>query len=156
MVGPSVCASGSMLSMTAGHGDAHGMDLSAARLSHARIWGEDNIVDGPDECRAGVRRMLRLGARVIKIHGSGGVMSELDDPQLPQFSMPELEAIVDEATRMERLVGAHCHGKRGIINALKAGVMTIEHGTYLDDEAADAMVETGAVLVPTRWIVESS
>jgi imidazolonepropionase-like amidohydrolase len=55
---------------------------------------------------------------------------------------------------MERLVGAHCHGKRGIINALQAGVMTIEHGTYLDEEAADAMVETGAILVPTRWIVE--
>jgi imidazolonepropionase-like amidohydrolase len=81
-------------------------------------------------------------------------MSELDDPQLPQFSGPELDAIVDEATRMERLVGAHCHGKRGIIAALEAGVRTIEHGTYLDEEAADVMVETGAILVPTRWILE--
>ncbi len=154
VVGPSVYASGGMLSMTAGHGDAHGMDLDAARAIHSRHLGEDLICDGPDECRAAVRRALRLGARVIKVHGSGGVMSELDDPYLPQFSLPELEAIVDEATRMERLVGAHCHGKRGIINALQAGVMTIEHGTYLDEEAADAMVETGAILVPTRWIVE--
>ena len=154
VVGPSVYGSGGMLSMTAGHGDAHGMDLESARLVHSRHWGEDTICDGPDECRAGVRRMLRLGARVIKVHASGGVLSELDDPQLPQFSMPELQAIVDEATRMERLVGAHCHGKRGIINALQAGVMTIEHGTYLDEEAADAMVETGATLVPTRWILE--
>ncbi|HVR79673.1 MAG TPA: amidohydrolase family protein [Acidimicrobiia bacterium] len=153
VVGPSVYASGSMLSMTAGHGDEHGMDLDFARASIARQWGEDNICDGPDECRAGVRRMLRLGAKVIKIHASGGVMSELDDPQLPQFSKAELEAIVDEATRMERLVGAHCHGKRGIMSALEAGVMTIEHGTYLDNEAADAMVETGAILVPTRWIL---
>jgi imidazolonepropionase-like amidohydrolase len=64
-----------------------------------------------------------------------------------------LEAIVDEATRMERLVGAHCHGKRGIMASLEAGVRTIEHGTYLDEEAADAMVETGAILVPTRWIL---
>jgi imidazolonepropionase-like amidohydrolase len=97
--------------------------------------------------------MLRLGAKVIKVHASGGVMSELDDPHLPQFSKAELEAIVDEATRMERLVGAHCHGKRGIMASLEAGVKTIEHGTYLDEEAADAMVETGAILVPTRWIL---
>jgi len=154
VIGPNVYGAGSMLSMTAGHGDAHGMDLGAARLARSLNWGEDNIVDGPDQCRAGVRRMLRLGAKVIKIHASGGVMSELDDPHLPQFSKPELEAIVDEATRMERLVGAHCHGKRGIMAALEAGIMTIEHGTYLDEETADAMVETGAILVPTRFIVD--
>lgn len=154
VVGPNVYASGAMLSMTAGHGDEHGMELDVARASIARQWGEDNICDGPDECRAGVRRMLRLGAKVIKVHASGGVMSELDDPHLPQFSKAELEAIVDEATRMERLVGAHCHGKRGIMAALQAGVKTIEHGTYLDEEAADAMVDTGAILVPTRWILK--
>jgi len=154
VIGPHVYGSGSMLSMTAGHGDAHGLDLGASRLAHSRAWGEDNIVDGPDECRAGVRRMLRLGAKVIKIHASGGVLSELDDPHLPQFSKAELEAIVDEATRMERLVGAHCHGKRGIMAALEAGVKTIEHGTFLDEEAAEAMKESDAVLVPTRFIVD--
>ncbi len=136
--GPNVYGSGSMLSMTAGHGDSHSLDLTVARLLHTHTWGEDNIVDGPDECRAGVRRMLRLGAKVIKVHASGGVLSELDDPHLPQFSKPELEAIVDEATRMERLVGAHCHGKRGIMAALEAGIKTIEHGTFLDEEAADS------------------
>jgi imidazolonepropionase-like amidohydrolase len=154
VIGPNVYASGGMLSMTAGHGDIHGMDLEMARRSFARHVGEDGIVDGPDEARAGVRRMLRLGAKVIKIHASGGVMSELDDPQLPQFSAAELEAIVDEATRMELLVAAHCHGKRGIMAALAAGVKTIEHGTYLDEEVADAMIENDAILVPTRWIVE--
>ena len=154
VIGPHVYGSGSMLSMTAGHGDAHGLDLGASRLAHSRAWGEDNIVDGTDECRAGVRRMLRLGAKVIKIHASGGVLSELDDPHLPQFSKAELEAIVDEATRMERLVGAHCHGKRGIMAALEAGVKTIEHGTFLDEEAAEAMKESDAVLVPTRFIVD--
>lgn len=81
-------------------------------------------------------------------------MSELDDPHLPQFSKEELEAIVDEATRMERLVGAHCHGKRGIMAALEAGVKTIEHGTYLDEESADAMIESDAILVPTRFIID--
>jgi len=154
VVGPHVYGSGSMLSMTAGHGDSHSLGIDVARRLHANLWGEDNIVDGPDQCRAGVRRMLRLGAKVIKIHASGGVLSELDDPHLPQFSKEELEAIVDEATRMERLVGAHCHGKRGIMAALEAGVMTIEHGTFMDEEAADAMVETGAILVPTRFIVD--
>lgn len=153
VVGPSIYGSGSMLSMTAGHGDFHSVGIEVARQLHAQTWGEDNIVDGPDECRAGVRRMLRLGAKVIKVHASGGVMSELDDPHLPQFTKAELEAIVDEAARMERIVGAHCHGKRGIMAALDAGIKTIEHGTYLDEEAATAMVESGAILIPTRWIV---
>jgi imidazolonepropionase-like amidohydrolase len=153
VIGPNVYGSGSMLTMTAGHGDTHSLDLDIARQLH-KIWGEDNIVDGPDQCRAGVRRMLRLGAKVIKVHASGGVLSELDDPHLPQFSKAELEAIVDEATRMERLVGAHCHGKRGIMAALEAGIKTIEHGTFIDDECADAMVETGAILVPTRFIID--
>jgi imidazolonepropionase-like amidohydrolase len=153
VVGPNVYGSGGMLSMTAGHGDYHSVPMDIARRLHS-VWGEDSIVDGADACRAGVRRMLRLGAKVIKIHASGGVLSELDDPHLPQFSPEELEAIVDEATRMERLVGAHCHGKRGIMAALEAGIKTIEHGTFFDEEAADAMVETGAMLVPTRFIVD--
>ncbi|CAN5803765.1 amidohydrolase family protein [soil metagenome] len=154
VVGPNVYGSGAMLSQTGGHGDFHGMPLEKARSLVQAHWGEDNICDGPDECRAAVRRMLRLGAKVIKIHASGGVMSELDDPILPQFSREELEAIVDEATRMGRLVGAHCHGSRGIIAALEAGVKTIEHGTYLNEEAAELMVAKNATLVPTRFIVE--
>lgn len=154
VTGPNIYASGGMLSMTGGHGDFHGMDLETARHMAARHMGEDTIVDGPEEARAGVRRMLRLGAKVIKISASGGVMSELDDPLLPQFTPAELEAIVDEATRMELLVAAHCHGKRGIMAALEAGVKTIEHGTFLDDEVADAMIESDAILIPTRWIVE--
>ena len=97
--------------------------------------------------------MLRMGARVIKIHASGGVLSQLDDPHLPQFSKAELEAIVDEATRMEVVVAAHTHGKRGMMAAVEAGVKTLEHGTFIDEEVADAMVENGVILVPTRWVV---
>ncbi|HEU4318984.1 MAG TPA: amidohydrolase family protein [Acidimicrobiia bacterium] len=152
--GPNIYGSAATLSMTAGHGDLHGMPLHMAREAFERHWGEDGIVDGPDEARAGVRRMLRAGARVIKIHASGGVMSQIDDPHLPQFSKAELEAIVDEATRMEVLVAAHTHGKRGMMAAIEAGVKTLEHGTYLDEEVADAMVENGVILVPTRFIVE--
>lgn len=153
ILGPNIYGSGATLSMTGGHGDFHGMPLEQSRALATAHWGEDGVVDGPDEARTGVRRLLRAGARVIKIHASGGVMSQIDDPHLPQFSAQELEAIVDEATRMEVLVAAHCHGKRGIMAALDAGVKTIEHGTYLDEEAADAMIETGAILVPTRFIL---
>jgi imidazolonepropionase-like amidohydrolase len=154
VLGPTIYAAGGALSMTAGHGDFHAMDLGAARAAMIRFTGEDDIVDGPDQARAGVRRMLRLGARVIKIHASGGVMSQIDDPHLPQFSKAELEAIVDEATRMERIVAAHCHGKRGIMAAVEAGVKTIEHGTYMDEESAAAMRESDVILVPTRFIVD--
>ena len=85
---------------------------------------------------------------------SGGVLSELDDPIHQQFTAAELSAIVEVAALAERPVAAHCHGKPGIMAALQAGVLTIEHGTYLDEECCDAMRETGAILVPTRTIIE--
>ena len=154
IAGPNIYGAGATLSMTAGHGDVHSMPIDMARKAFERHWGEDGIVDGPHEARAGVRRMLRTGARVIKIHASGGVLSQLDDPHLPQFSKEELEAIVDEAGRMERVVAAHTHGKRGMMAAVEAGVRTLEHGTYIDEEVADAMVEQSVVLVPTRWVVD--
>ena len=82
-------------------------------------------------------------------------MSEIDDPIHQQFSDEELAAIVAEAARADRVVAAHCHGKPGIMAALRAGVRTIEHGTWLDEEAADLMRRSGAVLVPTRFVVET-
>jgi imidazolonepropionase-like amidohydrolase len=110
--------------------------------------------DGVAECLRAVRLQLRAGARLIKICASGGVMSQIDHPVHQQFSRDELRAIVEEAGRADRVVAAHCHGKPGIMAALEAGVRTIEHGTFLDDEAADAMRESDAILVPTRLIVE--
>jgi imidazolonepropionase-like amidohydrolase len=85
---------------------------------------------------------------------SGGVLSEVDDPIHQQFTVPELRVIVEVAGLADRVVAAHCHGKPGIMAALRAGVRTIEHGTYLDDECCDAMRETDAILVPTRTIIE--
>jgi imidazolonepropionase-like amidohydrolase len=82
------------------------------------------------------------------------VLSEVDDPVHQQFTLAELRAVVEVAGLAERVVAAHCHGKPGIIAALEAGVRTIEHGTYLDDECCDAMRETGAILIPTRTIIE--
>jgi imidazolonepropionase-like amidohydrolase len=93
--------------------------------------------------------MIRRGAKVIKVCATGGVGSILDDPQDVQFSPKELKAIVDEAARAKPVVAAHCHGKEGILNALNAGVRTIEHGSYLDEECPELMKKKGAIFVPT-------
>src|SRR3989441_951984 len=92
-----------------------------------------------------------LAARATK---DAGVAGELDHPVHAQFSREELEAIVSEAARADRVVAAHCHGKPGIMAALRAGCRTIEHGSFLDEEAADLMRERDAILVPTRFIIE--
>jgi imidazolonepropionase-like amidohydrolase len=82
-------------------------------------------------------------------------MSEIDHPIHQQLSDEELRAIVEEAARADRIVAAHCHGKPGIMAALRAGVATIEHGSYLDEEAAALMAKNGTIFVPTRFIVEN-
>ena len=153
IAGPTIYAAGAFLSQTGGHGDVHRVPLAWVHESSARL-GKRQLCDGVAECVRAVRLQLRVGARVIKVCASGGVMSELDDPIHQQFSDEELRAIVEEAGRADRIVAAHCHGKPGIMAALRAGVKTIEHGSYLDEEAAAAMREAGAILVPTRFIVD--
>jgi imidazolonepropionase-like amidohydrolase len=150
--GPSIYAAGSILTITGGHADVHGFPLDwITGIADNEAFGV--LCDGVPECLKAVRRQLRKGAAVIKICASGGVVSELDDPVHQQFSDEELRAIVEEATRADVAVAAHCHGKPGIMAALRAGVTTIEHGSYLDEEAADLMKEQGAILVPTRFVV---
>jgi imidazolonepropionase-like amidohydrolase len=151
--GPAVYGAGAVLSPTGGHADLH-MYPSHWMCDLADRLGVLRQCDGVPECLRAVRLQLRAGARVIKVCASGGVMSQVDHPIHQQFSDDELRAIVEEAARAGRVVAAHCHGKPGIMAALRAGVRTIEHGTYLDDEAADAMRERDAVLVPTRLIIE--
>jgi imidazolonepropionase-like amidohydrolase len=152
--GPTIYASGSILSQTGGHGDIHALPVADVDALFEKHFGAPSICDGPEDCRRIVRRQLRLGAKVIKVCASGGVMSQVDHPIHQQFSLEEMKAIVEEAARAERVVAAHCHGKPGIMAAIEAGVATIEHGTYLDEEAAAAMTERGQVLVSTRFIVE--
>ncbi len=151
--GPAVYAAGALLSTTGGHGDLHSFPLDWAQ-DWARQTGMMRLADGPDDCAKAVREQLRRNAKVIKVCASGGVLSELDDPIHQQFTVAELRAIVEVAALADRVVAAHCHGKPGIMAALRAGVRTIEHGTYLDDECCDAMRESGTILVPTRTIVE--
>jgi imidazolonepropionase-like amidohydrolase len=151
--GPEIYAAGGVLSTTGGHGDLHSFPLSWME-DFARQDGTFCLADGPASCMRAAREQLRRGARLIKVCASGGVLSELDDPVHQQFTVAELRAIVEVAGMAERAVAAHCHGKPGIMAALAAGVLTIEHGTYLDDECCDAMREAGAILVPTRTIIE--
>jgi imidazolonepropionase-like amidohydrolase len=151
--GPSIYAAGAILSTTGGHADLHSFPLDWMG-DWAAETGTMRLADGPDECVKAVREQLRRNAKVIKVCASGGVLSEVDDPIHQQFTVAELRAIVEVAGLAERAVAAHCHGKPGIMAALQAGVRTIEHGTYLDDECCDAMRETGAILVPTRTIIE--
>jgi imidazolonepropionase-like amidohydrolase len=131
----------------------HRVPLAWVQESCTRI-GKRQLCDGVAECLRAVRLQLRAGAKVIKVCASGGVLSELDDPIHQQFSDEELRAIVEEAGRADRIVAAHCHGKPGIMAALRAGARTIEHGSYLDAEAAAAMRDSGAILVPTRFIID--
>ncbi|KAL1874527.1 hypothetical protein Daus18300_003546 [Diaporthe australafricana] len=154
IAGPTVYSALSLLSITGGHGDQHDCPLSLVRGEHD---GSNGIAlcDGVDECVKMVRSVIRNGAKVIKICSSGGVLSINDQPEDTQFSPAEIEAIVQEAARSGRVVAAHAIGKPGIMNALRAGVKSIEHGMYLDQEVADLMKEKGAILVPTRHIVES-
>ncbi|MGI9009444.1 MAG: metal-dependent hydrolase family protein [Streptosporangiaceae bacterium] len=151
--GPSLYPAGSILSTTGGHADLHAYPLSWI-TDFGHHYGELRLADGTAECMRAVREQLRKNARLIKVCASGGVLSEVDDPIHQQFTVAELRVIVEVAGLAERVVAAHCHGKPGIMAAIEAGARTIEHGTYLDEEACDAMRETGTILVPTRTIIE--
>jgi len=151
--GPAIYPAGAILSPTGGHADLHSYPLTLM-ADFGQHYAELRLADGPAECMRAVREQLRRNARVIKVCASGGVMSEVDNPIHQQFTTEELRAIVEVAGLADRVVAAHCHGKPGIMAAIEAGARTIEHGTYLDDEACDAMRESGTILVPTRTIIE--
>ncbi|KAJ3511581.1 hypothetical protein NM208_g15415 [Fusarium decemcellulare] len=106
-------------------------------------------------CRLAVRQQVRRGAKCIKIVATGGILSTTDDPKYRQYSDKELAAMVDEARLQGRAVAMHAHGKDGIMAAIRAGATTIEHGSHLDEEAADLMVSRGVSLVATRHVVEA-
>ena len=155
LVGPNIYSAIGILSITGGHGDDHNMPITT--VMDALEYGSSPLAvcDGVEGCTKTVRRMVRRGARVIKVCSSGGVLSLNDDPEDRQFSDEELKAIVEEAGRSRRAVAAHAIGKAGIMSALRAGVKTIEHGMYIDDEVADAIIEKGALYVPTQHIVRT-
>lgn len=142
--GPHIQAAGSSISVTGGHGDAHGFKDD---LLH--FFASETICDGPADCRRATRQAVKNGADVIKITATGGVLSNTNAGTGQQFFNDELESIVEAATKMGRKVTAHAHGKEGIESALKAGVKSIEHGTYLDAGTAALFKKYDATLVPT-------
>ncbi|WP_278262540.1 amidohydrolase family protein [Nocardia sp. AG03] len=152
-VGPTIYSANQVIGQTGGHSDAH--RLPYRWMSDPCRSGTLRIADGVDECLKAVRLQLRAGAKIIKVCTSGGVLSELDSPVHQQFRDEELRAIVTEAARADRVVAAHCHGRAGIMAAIRAGCHTIEHGSELDSECADLMAERGMVLVPTRTVYEA-
>ncbi len=151
--GPRIYGAGSVISQTGGHGDYHTLPLDIVHLMNERSMSLGELADGVGECYRAVRKQLRKGAEIIKYCASGGVMSIVDHPVHQQFSPEEHRAIVEEATRAELGVAAHCHGAPGIRAALEAGVTTIDHGTFLDEDLAEMMVEKNAILVPTLYVV---
>jgi imidazolonepropionase-like amidohydrolase len=143
--GPRIFASGATVSVTGGHGDGtQGYRDDVAELLHSRA-----VCDGPDDCRRAVREQVRRGADHIKLTATGGVLSNTAAGLEQQFFDDELAAIVDAGHKMGRKVTAHAHGVAGINAALRAGVDSIEHGTYLDDQSIKLFRKTGAYLVPT-------
>lgn len=147
--GPRMQISLRMLSQTGGHGDdwmPSGGVLDSMPI-HPGV--PNTIVDGPDEMRRTVRTLIRMGADVIKVATSGGVLSTRDDPRHAHFRPLELEVLVEEATAAGIFVMAHAQGADGIKNAIRAGIRSIEHGIYLDDEAIELMLAKGTYLVPT-------
>jgi imidazolonepropionase-like amidohydrolase len=147
--GPRLRIAITVLSQTAGHGDGwlpSGLSVSL-RVPHPGRPG--GIVDGPEEMRKRVREIVRAGADVIKVCTSGGVLSARDSPRHAHFRPDELDVLMAEAAAAGLPVMAHAQATEGIKNAIRAGVRSIEHGIYLDDEAISMMLQAGTWLVPT-------
>jgi len=142
--GPRIETAGHALGITGGHCDANGFRPGLLDPSIA-----DGVANGLEQIRAAVRYQIKYGADVIKTCATGGVLSEGDAVGATQYSFEELKALVDEANKLDRKVAAHAHGTEGIKLAVRAGVSSIEHGSFLDEEGARMMKERGTFLVPT-------
>ncbi|TMN23377.1 metal-dependent hydrolase family protein [Lentibacillus cibarius] len=149
--GPRMQLSINALTTTGGHGDGYQVSGDVMDILPSGYRGmPDGRCDGVEEVRKKTREMLRAGAEVIKVHATGGVLSPTDHPEFTQFSQRELEVIVEEGQfRKGVKVMAHAQGAEGIKNAVRAGIHSIEHGIFLDDEAIALMIENGTYLVPT-------
>lgn len=130
--GPRLICAGMLITMTGGHG-----------------WQLGTEVDGPDEVSKAVRENIKRGADCIKLMATGGVLTAGVEPGASQLSEEELRAGIEEAHKASRRTASHAQGTEGIKSAIRAGIDTIEHGIFLDDEAIEMMVERGVVFVPT-------
>jgi imidazolonepropionase-like amidohydrolase len=150
--GPTIVNAGEMISVTAGHGDANGLRRDYAQAERADSTA---VCNGPDDCRRATRDQIFMGAEVIKFAASGGVGSNIAGGLEAQMTLEEMKAIVETAHSFGRKATAHAHGKSGIDTALRAGVDSIEHGSFIDDETVRLFKQRGAYLVPTIHAFES-
>jgi imidazolonepropionase-like amidohydrolase len=150
--GPHMLVSGPPLGITGGHCDENLLPIKY------HVVG-DGVADGIAAVQHQVRQNIKYGVDLIKICATGGVLSKGDDPQASQYTLEEMKAIVADAHRLGRKVAAHAHGAQGILWASEAGVDSIEHGSYINDEAIAVMKKNGTYLVPTLyledWMLES-
>lgn len=150
IAGPRMQISITALTITGGHGDTWMPSGNEVPLWQAYPGNPGGRCDGPEAVRQKVREVLRAGAEVIKVHATGGVLSPTDDPEFTQFTPEELAIMVREAAYRKGVkVMAHAQGAEGIKNAVRAGIHSIKHGIFLDDEAIELMLEHGTFLVPT-------
>ena len=143
--GPRMLVSGPPLSITGGHCDQNLLPYEY----HATA---DGTADGVEAVQHKVRENIKYGADLIKVCATGGVLSKGDDPKASQYTLEELKAIVADAHRLGRKVAAHAHGAQGIAWAAEAGVDSIEHGSYIDENGIRIMKEHGTYLVPTQYL----
>jgi imidazolonepropionase-like amidohydrolase len=145
--GPHMQVSGPPLGITGGH-----MDENLLPYQY-HVQGE-GVADGIAGVQHMVRQNIKYGADLIKIGATGGVLSKGDDPQASQYTLEEMQAIVADAHRLGRKVAAHAHGAQGILWATEAGVDSIEHGSYMNDEDIAAMKAHGTYFVPTAYLID--
>ncbi|HEV2577619.1 MAG TPA: amidohydrolase family protein [Acidobacteriaceae bacterium] len=145
--GPHMQVSGPPLGITGGHMDEN-------LLPEQYHWQAEGVADGIPAVQHMVRNNIKYGADLIKIGASGGVLSKGDDPQASQYTLEEMQAIVADAHRLGRKVAAHAHGSQAILWASEAGVDSIEHGSYINDEDIAMMKKHGTYLVPTAYLVD--
>ena len=143
--GPHMQVSGPLIGITGGHCDENLLPIKYHVVA-------DGVADGIAEVQHKVRENIKYGADLIKICATGGVLSKGDDPQASQYTLEEMQAIVADAHRLGRKVAAHAHGAQGILWATEAGVDSIEHGSYINDEAISEMKKRGTYLVPTLYL----
>lgn len=132
-IGPHILGSGRILAMTGGH-----------------CWQIAEEINGETEARRGARKQIKKGADQIKVMATGGIMTEGVEPGAPQLTEDEMRGAIEEAHKADRKTAAHAQGLEGIKNAIRAGIDSIEHGVFLDEEAVNMMRNNGVFLVPTR------
>ena len=147
VAGPRMLVSGPPLSITGGHCDNN-------LLSYEYHATGDGVADGIAAVQHKVRENIKYGSDLIKICATGGVLSKGDDPQASQYTLEEMKAVVADAHRLGRKVAAHAHGAQGILWASEAGVDSIEHGSYMNEEDIAAMKSHGTYFVPTAYLVD--